>query len=265
MSKVPITENEKSSPFYKYYDRKIVAPPKEKMEMLKANPLTEETALAPENMNDLFKDGYLDGEFGWTRMKNGCLTLANLTDMPGVTVEMMDWWFAWHGIEPMRYKIWDADDHFYCQTRNMEKALDKTLSLKERYWNTIHDVTEDIGGGQEQLVINFRNPLDIGFDKDLLEKFDGTIICAGNEQTPVIMCHFIRPTDTGCELRTRFWIGYCVKDGKPQQTIIPPGAAMPDVMAIGLCAHNVKEYTNLAAILPEVYKEFKDSWEPLAI
>ena len=29
------------------------------------------------------------------------------------------------------------------------------------------------------------------------------------------MCHFLRPTETGCELRTRFWFGYSIIGGKP--------------------------------------------------
>ncbi|WP_099467449.1 DAPG hydrolase family protein [Konateibacter massiliensis] len=258
MNRVPISEEERMSPYYKYFIRDMAPIPKEKLEMLKNNPLTPETALNPENINNLFKDGYLPGEFGWTRMKDGTLTAANITNMPGVTVEMFDWFFAWHGLEPMRYKIWDPEEHYYCLTQHPEKAKNSKLSMKERYWDTIHDVIEDIGSGKEKIEINFGNPKDIGFDETELKKFKGTIICGGNEKNPVIMLHFLRPTENGCELRTRFWMGYCVKDGKPQKTMFPPAKLIPESVAMKLLEHNVKEYTNLRAILPELYEEFKD-------
>ena len=35
---------------------------------------------------------------------------------------------------------------------------------------------------------------------------------------------------------------------------------MPDAAAFTLLAHNAKEFTNLAAILPEVYAEFHDKF-----
>lgn len=258
MNKVPISEEEKMSPYYKYFMRDMAPIPEEKLEMLRNNTLTPETALKLENLNDLFKVGYLPGEFGWTRMEDGTLTMANITDMPGVTVDMFDWWIAWHGLEPMRYKIWDPEDHYYCLTRHPEKAKDTQLSMKERYWDTIHDVIEDIGSGKEKIEINFRNPKDIGFDETQLKKFKGTIVCAGNEKSPVIMCHFLRPTENGCELRTRFWMGYCVKDGKPKKKLFPSVKLIPESTIIKLLEHNVKEFTNLRAILPEVYQEFKD-------
>lgn len=255
---VPITEEERHSPLYKYYDREMTAPPQSRYDEVQ-EPMDSETALTPQNMNRLFDDGYLPGEIGYCRLPDGTATLANLTQMPGVTPEMFDWWFAWHGIAPMRYKIWNRDQHYYCLTRNMDKALDETITLKERYWDTVHDVEEDCNMGKEKLIINFRNPIDIGFDPEKLKHFEGTIVCAGNEHSPTIMCHFVRPTENGCELRTRFWMGYCVKGGKPVK-LLPEGVEFPLEPVKALLMHNIKEFTHLASILPEIYGEFKDKF-----
>lgn len=260
MSKVPITEAEKRSPYYKYFERELTPIPQKTLDKLADNPLTPETALQAPDLNKLFNPGYLPGEFGWTRLKDGTMVMANLTKMPGVTVEMFDWWFAWHGLEPMRYKIWDPEDHYYCLTRNPEQARDTSLSMKERYWNTMHDVEEDTGTGKGKVTIPFRNPADIGFDPKKLKSFDGTIVCAANEKAPVIMCHFVRPIEGGIELRTRFWVGYCVKNGKPAKVKLPPPRLIPTKLVASLLAHNVKEFTHLAAILPEVYEEFRDQF-----
>jgi hypothetical protein len=261
MTHVPVTEDERRTPYYKYFERDMAAVPREKYEMINTNPLRPEDALKVQDMNDLFKKGYLPGEFGCCVLTDGTFTVANYLKMPGVTVDMFDWWFAWHGLEPIRYKIWDKEDHHYCLTRNPEQARDRSLSMKERYWNTIHDIREssEPGGEIRSINIQFRNPVDIGFSPELLARFDGTIVCSGDESHPVIMCHFVRPIEDGIELRTRFWMGYCVVDKKPVKAL--PGRLNLSIdRAEKNLRHNIKEFSNLAAILPEVYAEFKDSF-----
>ena len=81
----------------------------------------------------------------------------------------------------------------------------------------------------------------------------------GNEHSPTIMCHFVRPVEGGCELRTRFWMGYGVINGKPVK-LIPDGVEFPLEPVKALLMHNIKEFTHLASILPEVYGEFKDKF-----
>ena len=256
---VPVTPEEMKSPLYKYFIRDMVAPAQSRYDEVEA-PVEPSLALAAQELNRLFDPGYLPMEKGYCQLQDGTAVLANLTPMPGVTPEMFDWWFAWHGVAPLRYKIWDHDDHYYCQTQNLDKALNSSLSMKERYWDTIHDIEEDCGMGPEKIQIHFRNPVDIGFDPQKLAEFDGTIVCSGDEYAPTIMVHFIRPVDGGCELRTRFWMGSGVVNGKPVK-LIPDGVQFPLQPVKALLMHNIKEFTNLAAILPEVYAEFKDKFE----
>ncbi|MBR4953134.1 MAG: FAD-binding protein, partial [Oscillospiraceae bacterium] len=215
---VPVTDEEKASPLYKYFE----------LEMKEADPamyaavqLPFDSSLAtpPQDMNKLFDPGYLPMELGYCNLPDGTAVLANITQMPGVTPEMFDFWFAWHGTNPMCYKIWNPQQHYSCKTLNMDKAMDKSLSLKERYWDTTHDIFEDVGNGPGPVMINFRNPVDIGFAPEKLKDFKGTIVCSGIEKSPSIMCHFLRPVEGGCELRSRFWIGYHVVNGKPEKML----------------------------------------------
>jgi hypothetical protein len=73
------------------------------------------------------------------------------------------------------------------------------------------------------------------------------------------MCHFVRPVPGGSELHTRFWMGYCVKGGAPSKAI-PDGVVFPLDGAKALLRHNIKEFTNLAALLPKVYAEYHDKF-----
>jgi hypothetical protein len=216
-------------------------------------------ALSPLEMNRMFDDGYLPARIGYAQLSDGTAMLSNWVNMPNVTPEMFDWWFAWHGLEPLRYKIWCRDEHHQAITRNPDKSRDTSLPMKERYWDTIHDVKESMipDGPPLDILINFRNPADIGFSPEKLKDFKGTIVCAGNEYAPVIMCHFLRPVPGGSELHTRFWMGWCIKDGGPVRAI-PEGARFPLEMPKVLLRHNIKEFANLAALLPKVYAEFGD-------
>jgi len=58
---------------------------------------------------------------------------------------------------------------------------------------------------------------------------------------------------------SRFWIGYTVKDGEFIK-VIPEGKSVPEIVPRSLFKHNIKEFTNLAAILPQLYSEEKNNW-----
>ena len=254
--KVAVSDEVKNGPLYKYYQMPMKAPDPARFAVLAA-PFDPNKAHKPQDMNKLFDPGYLDMECGYAVLPDGTAMLANLTDMPNVTPEMFDFWFAWHGLGDGRYTIWDPEDHYSAVSDSPEKGNDHSLSLKERYWDTTHAVFEDCGLGPERIQISFRNPADIGFDPEKLKNFDGTIVCAAHETGGCIMCHFLRrkPDGNGYELRSRFWFGYAVKDGKPYK-YLPDGAEFPIFPVIALLGHNIKEFTNLADKLPAIYNEF---------
>ncbi len=253
---VPVTDVEKRSPLYQFLEWNIAPTPAETVDRIMQGGFDPAGAMPPWEMNRLFDSGYLPGEFGWWTLPDGGVMLANLTPMPGVRPEMFDWWFAWHGLDPMRYKIWDKDDHYYCLTQNPEVSLNASLSMKERYWNTAHEIREALLPGQEPVGVrlNFVPPEQVGFDPERLKEFDGTIVCTPG---PAIMVHFLRPTAEGCELRTRFWMGYTVADGKPVRI---PDFPANEMAAKAMLIHNVKEFTHLAKLLPVVYAQFKDDF-----
>ena len=212
---------ERALSYAKYYDLPITPIPPEKLAVLQAGPIDPKLALPIERRNDLFNPGYLDCEVGWCVMENGTGYLANLTPMPGVTPEMFNWWFAWHGLEDMRYRIWDPEDHFYARQQNPDRIKDPGVPMREKNWGTVHFVLEDIGPGPDELVLNFQYPHVLGYDEDKV----GTPACAAmqcaNGHGPVpgqgvaaIMTHMVREIEGGVELRSRFWIGYGLVNGQ---------------------------------------------------
>lgn len=269
MKRVPATMADKQKPYYKYYLETMAEGPAERYAAIEKGPSENADALHLDNRNDLFKPGYLPGEFGYWLLDDGTAMIANQTPFPGVTGEMFDWWFAWHPIDRFRYAIWDSEDHYDVYLDDKAKAVDMKLSMRERHWGSVHHIWEDIGlGSVDLLQINFQRPRDMGYDESKIDTpACNALVCAncftvGNDQVPdmpVVMTHFLRPTKDGSELRSRFWFGWQVVNNKAKK-MIPDGVKVPEFVPKSLLTHNVKEFANLARLLPRVYAEEKNNW-----
>jgi len=252
---VPVTEEDKKKSYYKYYLEDMAQATPEHYQKVLSGPMDPAKALPVQERNRLFEPGYFEEEIGYCVMPDGTGYISNLVKMPGVTGEMFDWWFAWHGLDNLRYTIWDREDHYRAESMQKEKGRNPLLSYKERYWDTTHRVYEDVGTGPQSITINFKNPGDMGFDVSKIgTPACSTIVCANG-----IMCHFVREIEGGVELRTRFWMGYAVKNRKLVRTI-PEGFKMPEFPLRALALHNIKEFTNLAALLPRIFPEERDNF-----
>lgn len=265
-----LTPEERAKPYAKYFFKEPATPPANRLEVMKA-PMDPSKVLPIENINDLLDPGYHEVESGWCIMDNGAAYIANHTPMPGVTVEMINWWFAWHGLEDLRYKIWWPQGHFgvTVEDRDREKILDPDRPLTQKFQGITHYVIENVGGPcAEKIAISFMTPEDLGFDMDRFKApAVGTIVGANgvslmldpppgipNQKSPAVMMHFVREVDGGIELRTRFWMGYHIVDKKPYK-LLPKGVRLPEMVPAGLATHNVWEYHNLASFLPQIYEE----------
>lgn len=267
--KVPVRNEDKLKSYYDFYTRDIYCGEQEKYDCITKEPLDNALALRIQNRNDLFKNGDLPCEFGWWSLEDGTALIANRTFFPGVTGEMFDWWFAWHPIDRLRYACWDSEDHYDVYLDDPLRAVNPNLSIRERHWGSIHNIWEDIGTGTTDLLrIHFMRPRDMGYDESKIDTDAcNALVCAnvkilGGEEMPdipVVMTHFLRPVQGGSQLRSRFWFGWQIIDGKAVKSI-PDGVRIPSVGPICLLNHNVKEFSNLSKILPELYEREKDHW-----
>lgn len=254
---VPVTEEDTKKSYYKYYLEEMAEVPDELYKQAAQAKLTSDQVLSVHDVNLLFEPGYLPVERGYCALPDGTAYMANILFMPDVTPEMFDWWFAWHTLDSLRYKIWDREDHMYCMTRNPEQVRDPRLSWREKYQNTLCDITEAFGPEPKDVVVPFVPPENMGFDPAKLRTFDGTIIAMASEDSRTISCHFVRPVSGGVELRTRFWFGMCLRNGKPERF---DDSKLPEQLPKSLLLHNIKEFTNLARLLPRIFPEERDNF-----
>jgi len=268
-----LTAEEAARPFAKYYYDEIPQPDPvhyAKME----TPIDPKDAFSPEEINRMLDvEGLRRGvEVGWCNLPNGAGYIANTILYPDATAEMIDWWFVWHTLEDLRYRIWYPPQHAGIMISPIDRArvLDPAIPMREKNWGLTHYVTENCDCGMDNVDISFRSPADMGFDMTKFAKVAATFAggggwavtvakCDSSITAPAIMCHMFYLEKGGLRHRTRFWMGYRFNaQGKPE-LCLPPHVAVPAEAVQGLARHNVKEFTRFRDFLPRIYKELGGS------
>jgi phloretin hydrolase len=263
----PLNPEDQSKPYAKFY-RNPAPPDPSHLAMMDA-PCDPSKAIYPEQMNDLLNPGNLDIEIGWCNLPNGAGFIANRNIYRNVTAEMIDWWFAWHPLDGLRYRIWHPPQHagIALSPEDRGKILNSNLPIAQKNWGVTHHVAEDCNCGLENIDITFLSPREFGFDMTRWrEPYASTFVGGFGWSSPAnpkghvikapsLMCHIFRKIPDGLEHRTRFWMGYRLSQRKPV-LVLPPGISVPVIAVQGLARHNVQEFSNLGVLLPEIYAEF---------
>ena len=269
--KKQLTPEEETKPYAKYFNKPPAAPAQADMAAM-WNPMNPFMALPIEQIGNLLEPGYLPIESGWCVLPNGTGYIANHVKMPGVTIDMINWWFAWHGLEDLRYKIWWPDGCFAASVSDIDrkKILDPSYSIHDKTWGRTHHLVKDIGPGPDYIACSYLRPAeDIGIDMSKFDPKTMTIMAANGvaltvnpqglediHKKALFLCHFFREIPGGVEARGRFYIGCKYLDKVPYK-ILPPGIVIPEIASKAMGFHNVLEYANLASFLPELYAEQK--------
>lgn len=214
-------------------------------------------------------DSYADS--GYTVLEGPTGYVQSRMVMPGVTSEMMRWWFVWSPLESERYTLWFPQAHISNWVEDPDRIADTSLSFEERFYNNVNYVKEYIGSQALPIEIHFTTPSEIGLDEAALKAAGFTISASGYccfgmapEITTMLMVHLGRDTDQGMEWVSRYWIGT-----HPAMRRFPGGdkaAALFEKLgmdkdgllnlAYELSVHDMTEYTNLARILPGLFARF---------
>jgi hypothetical protein len=211
---------------------------------------------------DLHDKGYWPVETGMTTSKDGAFRVFVLTQMPGVTPAMWDWWFAWHGSEAQRYKLWHPRAHMHAAWADGHSDLN-------HYVGRTSHVIEYVGSQRLELNIRFIRPSSLGLNEGHLERDGEVAICArgGLARAPMEtgwLIHHVRPVPGGSEMRSRFWLAGA--NIRPRGMPGGVGALIGQVaarcapftpnMAAELLVHCAQEMNHLAGILPDLYATF---------
>ena len=205
----------------------------------------------------ILADGYTEFETGVHRQPNGVYRVRALTRMPNVKAEMVRWWFADYMQTTEHYKRWHPTDHVWMAWENKKPG--------ERI-GASHLVHEYIGGNLSKLRIQFVDSEE--FLGPMESREDQLVLCAraGFLEEPLnvsSMCHIVRDTEWGAEMRSVFWLGhvggregnrtvFSIK-GLLGNTALARHLTLDDQFAVDLMTHAIEEMGYLADFLPDLY------------
>lgn len=196
---------------------------------------------------------------GYTKLPDGNMLVSMYCEMPGITEEMIKWWFHWHPKESARYKLWFPGEHFAISYSRRNKEYFSSEAVPDFEENT-HYPVEKIGNAVLPLEIRFVSPENFGFSEKALRESGDPLIISGHVGVfrglvrHTEMAHIFFKTEKGLLLVSRFWIGALLKTELMRKIIANEN------IASGMAEHCFIEYRNLAKKLPELYKEFNGTY-----
>lgn len=201
--------------------------------------------------------GYSGFETGVHRQPNGVYRVRALTRMPDVKADMVRWWFADYMQTTEHYKRWHPTAHVWMDWENKKPA---------EIIGASHLVHEYIGEDLSKLRIQFVEPEE--FLGSVEKRDDRFIICAraGMLEEPInvtTMCHIVRDTEWGAEMRSVFWLGHVAKregndtvfsiEGLLGNTALARHILLDEKFAVDLMTHAIQEMGYLSDFLPGLY------------
>ena len=195
--------------------------------------------------------------------------VAVRTPMPKVKADMVRWWFSDFLQTTEHYSWWHPKDHVWMDWENKKPGENAGSS---------HLVHEYIGGELSKLRIQFVNSAEFfGYEVNDENTF---VICARvgllEEDINIAkMCHVVRNTADGAEMRTRFWLGHVAKregnntissiQGFIGNTALVRLFVLDKQLAEDLKRHAQEEMKYLADLLPTLYESEKEVRSPSAL
>lgn len=257
-------DRDANTPYGKYFQPEMTPLPRHVAEALQHGPQAGPTLLAFEQATSLADPGDQQTENGYGILPDRSIAVSVRTEMPGVTAQMWSWWFGWHGSDSRRYKLWHPRAHVSARWRDGEDAGRRGAA---RYVGRSSLINEYIGSTLHRAVIHFVAPATMGLPDD----GDALFVCArlGSSDVPVDVgwfVHHIRPTTTGSQMRSRFWLGgphIQVRNrfgaaSAVLRSVVPRVMNMSETAARDLMVHCAQEMNHLAGFLPKIYAEFRD-------
>jgi len=189
--------------------------------------------------------------------------------MPAVKAHMVRWWFADYMQTTQHYKRWHPTAHVWMDWEN--KKPGKIVGAS-------HLVHEYIGDDLQKLRIQFVEPAN--FLANYQQQNKQFVVCARvglleENINMTSMCHVVRDTPWGAEMRSIFWLGHVAKrDGNNQDssiegllgnTALARFILIDSQMSVDLMTHAIEEMGFLADFLPELYSSQTSSTTDISV
>lgn len=253
-------------------DRPVAAPDPEAAPAVAAGPIDPAQALGRNELDRLCDPAPLPAETGWCTLPDGVGYVAARTAMPGVSGEMVDWWFDWHPRDPIRYRVWHPLAHFSNSIDPPPDADAATAMPAKPFWGATHHPVEDVGVGVAHARISFLRPTELGFSAEGLDDPRVATIVGGHvgddrrRARHSLMVHVFLADGDGVVLRSRFWFGALMRPYLPGplagaaepllNTAFVRRRLLPAELPRAVAGHCIEEYANLAELLPGLYERY---------
>ena len=241
--KVQVTEEDKQKSYYKYYERELAEIAPEKAGKIFGPPMNPVGQLAFVDRAKILEPGFED-EIGYTSVPDGTGYISDCTFIPGGTPDMIDWYFAWRGLDPLRFTIINPMENIAALSMQSVISRDPDRTTQEKYWDTTQEIKR-MGvmgpfGPPKIDYLSLKCPSSVGFDMSKIgpDQETKTLVCGRNfaDGNPpnaapdYFVCHQVKEVEGGIEVRTRIWYGWTVMYGNNFKSL-PDGFIMQPMVA----------------------------------
>jgi len=218
---------------------------------------SEVTVTEFKDKNEVLIRDELHKETGIAKCNDGSYLVSMYCEMPGVTPEMVRWWFWWHPQRNERYQAWFPGAHKRNSYARKNKSYFERTNLPEFEPNSQFP-RETIGDITATLQIDFISPPEFGFTSDAMKKGNVAEIVCGHVGIKNVfwhteMAHIWKYSDDGLFMYSRFWMGKLCRFSFLKRFIAT------EKNAKAMAEHCCIEYRNLARILPPLYEKYGKS------
>lgn len=270
MKVVPLPADAKKKSYYKFINEPLIPISEADIHKYTDAPQDASQVVQFKDRNRLLQPDYQPEKDGFYLLENGGIGIVGVIDTPNITSEAADWWAVWHQLDPLRYALWNPEDHYDINitAASRRQILDPTIPNKEKLIGVDCTVLESMNGEKPtEIEINFADPVAMGYDPALIGTPSAMSMIVSNgfmkmgpRKVHVFLTEVLRQmADGSTKWISHWWIGCGIEKGQDQYQKLPmrnkigPKAAM-------LVVHNHKEINHLNQILPAVYAENKDNW-----
>jgi hypothetical protein len=271
MKIVPLPKNAREMPYYDVIQTPLIKPTEAEIQKALTYRGDPKLGLAFEDRDQTQLADFRLRPQGTYLLPDGTIYMSATTPTPALSGEMLDWWMIWHQLEPLRYALWNPEDHYNVElsAQDRQQFLNSDKPYVQRIWNTASLVTESFNGEKPTTApLHFVEPDTVGLKDDLLGT-DGcmSMIIANNTldmgpiKIPVFMTESVRLDAEGNKVwNVNAWVGHGYKNGKPVSMKLPMRNKIASKVGM-LIVHSNKEIRHLNTILPSLYQNY--SPEPL--